>query len=641
MNAMVLETSLPTPDTVAVVLAARPAAAPAGGRKTSGDGTGDTFAQALTEAAKDQPAATVAGKDVVSRPGPDDRDAGGGKEAQSTRGPADAAETTDADRPDNSGAGDDGPNDHGRKAGEVDMTVAGPVPAGSLLTATAGAAWAGNAVFAQAPAGKDSPAETGEAGLPPAATGQEVGDRAMDPVAAKAPTAPAGGLVAELVEAGAPRPAAEENQVVAAEGRVVAAGSGTAGQAGSVEGTTTGDATPREGQTGGTAPQSIPAVDTPSAQADRSANGLVTMVQAGAVTAKSAAPSGGTPGTENPTAQAVGPATGEWSSTTEKREAGPEVSGGSVMAQAKAWVASPAVRTAAAPATERGHSGEGKRGNSGAGESDAHTATDSSTGAHRASPPFAAATVPVAGSANAADATSVVMATINGTAGETGTGGANGANSAAGATGGVPGAGGADKAGATGARGAEMRDGSAGASHTGRLEAVGQANAHRETAGSATDQAVEQVVRSARLLGTQRISEMRIRLDPPGMGEITLRLRAGSGEVWASAVAAPETAQALRAGAGSLGKALEAHGLTLTSFKVTETQSQAFTATGGEGGFSRFGWEGASGQPSDRHPGRQTPEAYAPWSRTAVGVTGLRGPGFSSLAEWRRLNRVL
>ncbi len=205
---------------------------------------------------------------------------------------------------------------------------------------------------------------------------------------------------------------------------------------------------------------------------------------------------------------------------------------------------------------------------------------------------------------------------------------------------GKPATGTAKAAGMTGRQGDLEGTRRAGHAVTGPLNGVS-----RETAGTAADRAVEQVVRSARLLGTQRLSEMRIRLDPPGMGEITLRLRAGSGEVWASAVASPETARALRDGAGSLGKALEAHGLSLASFKVTETApGHAFTATGGHDGFAGSGWGGASDQPSDRNPGRQAPEAYSLWHRAPSGVAALasfRQAGLAALAGMRRLDRVL
>jgi hypothetical protein len=164
---------------------------------------------------------------------------------------------------------------------------------------------------------------------------------------------------------------------------------------------------------------------------------------------------------------------------------------------------------------------------------------------------------------------------------------------------------------------------------------------------------MDQVIRSAQLLSRGGLGEMRVRLDPPGLGEIVLRLRASSGEVWASAVASPETAQALRAGTAELGRILESRGLTLAGFTVREDAGRdlAVGSTSNTGGNAAYGTLGGglNGGAYDRYPGHHAAEAYGPWYREPVagldrtaGASLARGRGMlAALSAGRRLDRVV
>ena len=625
MNSTTLETRLPA------MTSAAPAtlpAAPASGPVSGASGT-PAFAQALAQAAGDRPLETVRGSDAA--------ETSTTSEGSSKDGEAAPAQEVEVKK---------GSDTKVEDAGDGDLIRTGSLLSLGLLAAVTAtpSAPANRALSAPTDEGK-SPVTRTDQGLAAGASRDGAGSTGAVP-AGTAVTMPASVATPKVVEESAagvipeagkiPAPAID-GQAPGSNPAPLAAPLSPVGQA----------ATEPSGKTpvktGTTAPASTAAGERKSSRA-RSTAVAEEPARAGLTAAPIAGGTAAGTGTKRVTESQAPGGTVEAAATDPQPSPNRRVAGHETFrtfhreaAPAGAGPENAAGGRFDGPQVTLGH----KDNSAGDGRQDGkHDSTGPSTGEDRAG----------GGRATPGPATTVTTG-LAGLSAADGTTGAAGTATAAAA---LAAASGTEMAGKTGAT--ESTTGTAGATQNaagrqGSSEGTHQASqaghglppgVSREAGGVAADRAVEQVVRSARLLGTGRLSEMRIRLDPPGMGEITLRLRAGRGEVWASAVASPETARALRDGADSLGRALEAHGLALTSFKVTETApGQALTATGGHGGFTGSGWGGPSDGSSDRNPGRQAPEAYSLWNRTASGPASFRQMGPAALAGQRRLDRVL
>jgi hypothetical protein len=159
-----------------------------------------------------------------------------------------------------------------------------------------------------------------------------------------------------------------------------------------------------------------------------------------------------------------------------------------------------------------------------------------------------------------------------------------------------------------------------------RLETLTSASASSDaspTSGVTRDEVPQQVARLSaamvRELSGDGVKEIRVRLDPPSLGEIRLHVEMDGGEVRIQVVAAsPETASMLNDGQSNLRDELARQGLALGDFSAGTESAFNFAS---QSGFTPRGQEARSGTAPRSGAGDEaTEEIIAPRRRSAAGL---------------------